>query len=96
MFNNSASLLKIYPEGCFIETSVLFRGMQYTQDLVGCQLKLRIFMISCIVFLCRGNIVEAHTQVLSLLKSEYSPEEIQGVINMTSIQDLQMQLDSLL
>ncbi|KAH7837450.1 hypothetical protein Vadar_014026 [Vaccinium darrowii] len=44
----------------------------------------------------KGNIVEAHTQVLSLLKSEYSPEEIQGVINMTSIQDLQMQLDSLL
>ncbi|KAF7140703.1 hypothetical protein RHSIM_Rhsim06G0154000 [Rhododendron simsii] len=43
-----------------------------------------------------SNIVEAHTQVLSLLKSEYSHEEIQGIINMTSIQDLQQQLDSLL
>ncbi|KAG5545462.1 hypothetical protein RHGRI_017825 [Rhododendron griersonianum] len=44
----------------------------------------------------RSNIVEAHTQVLSLLKSEYTHEEIQGIINMTSIQDLQQQLDSLL
>ncbi|XP_058220188.1 conserved oligomeric Golgi complex subunit 3-like [Rhododendron vialii] len=44
----------------------------------------------------KSNIVEAHTQVLSLLKSEYSHEEIQGIINMTSIQDLEQQLDSLL
>ncbi|KAL6222121.1 hypothetical protein ACLB2K_005513 [Fragaria x ananassa] len=41
------------------------------------------------------NIVEAHVQVLSLLKAEYSPEEIQGMIKMPSIQDLQAQLDTL-
>ncbi|KAJ7955372.1 Conserved oligomeric Golgi complex subunit 3 like [Quillaja saponaria] len=44
----------------------------------------------------KTNIVEAHVQVQSLLQSEYSPEEIQNVINMVSIQDLQTQLDSLL
>ncbi|CAL5375655.1 unnamed protein product [Camellia sinensis] len=44
----------------------------------------------------KTNIVEAHIQVQSLLKSEYSPEEMQGIINMVSIQDLQMQLDNLL
>ncbi|KAI8553255.1 hypothetical protein RHMOL_Rhmol05G0001400 [Rhododendron molle] len=44
----------------------------------------------------KNNIVEAHTQVLSLLISEYSHEEIQGIIKMTSIQDLQLQLDGLL
>ncbi|XP_052181598.1 conserved oligomeric Golgi complex subunit 3 [Diospyros lotus] len=43
----------------------------------------------------KTNIVEAHIQVQSLLKSEYSPEEIQS-INMVSIQDLQVQLDNLL
>ncbi|KAE9457762.1 hypothetical protein C3L33_10337, partial [Rhododendron williamsianum] len=65
-------------------------------DFVGGQLEKCILMIYCMLFLCRSNIVEAHTQVLSLLKSEYSHEEIQGIINMTSIQDLQQQLDSLL
>ncbi|KAK9274826.1 hypothetical protein L1049_022078 [Liquidambar formosana] len=44
----------------------------------------------------KTNIVEAHIQVQSLLKSEYSPEEIQSIINMVSIQDLQAQLDNLL
>ncbi|KAK9697401.1 hypothetical protein RND81_08G036100 [Saponaria officinalis] len=43
----------------------------------------------------KTNILEAHSQVLSLLKSEYSTEEIEG-INMVSIPDLQAQLDSLL
>ncbi|KAK9948175.1 hypothetical protein M0R45_003762 [Rubus argutus] len=43
----------------------------------------------------KTNIVEAHVQVQSLLKAEYSPEEMQG-INMPSIQDLQAQLDTLL
>ncbi|XP_074280825.1 conserved oligomeric Golgi complex subunit 3 isoform X2 [Silene latifolia] len=43
----------------------------------------------------KTNIVEAHTQVLSLLKSEYSSEEIKD-INMVLITELQAQLDSLL
>ncbi|XP_016651945.1 PREDICTED: conserved oligomeric Golgi complex subunit 3 isoform X2 [Prunus mume] len=44
----------------------------------------------------KTNIVEAHVQVQSLLKAEYTPEEIQGIINMPSIQELQAQLDNLL
>ncbi|XP_021804976.1 conserved oligomeric Golgi complex subunit 3 isoform X2 [Prunus avium] len=44
----------------------------------------------------KTNIMEAHVQVQSLLKAEYSPEEIQGIINMPSIQELQAQLDNLL
>ncbi|KAK4391914.1 Conserved oligomeric Golgi complex subunit [Sesamum angolense] len=44
----------------------------------------------------KTNIVEAHAQVHSLLKSEYSPEDIQNVVNMISIQDLQAQLDNLM
>lgn len=43
----------------------------------------------------RTNIVEAHVQVQSLLKSEYSPEEMES-IGMIPIPDLQAQLDSLL
>ncbi|XP_018449460.1 conserved oligomeric Golgi complex subunit 3 isoform X1 [Raphanus sativus] len=43
----------------------------------------------------KTNIVEAHTQVESLLKAEYSAEE-QASVNMISIQDLQTQLDNLL
>ncbi|ESQ27844.1 hypothetical protein EUTSA_v10018146mg [Eutrema salsugineum] len=43
----------------------------------------------------KTNIVEAHTQVESLLKAEYSAEE-QANINMISILDLQTQLDNLL
>ncbi|XP_059458289.1 conserved oligomeric Golgi complex subunit 3-like [Corylus avellana] len=44
----------------------------------------------------KTNIVEAHVQVQSMLKAEYSPEEIQNIINMVSIQDLQAQLCNLL
>ncbi|KAG8373876.1 hypothetical protein BUALT_Bualt11G0070900 [Buddleja alternifolia] len=44
----------------------------------------------------KTNIVEAHIQVQNLLKSEYSPQDIQNVVNMVSIQDLQAQLDNLL
>lgn len=44
----------------------------------------------------KTNIVEAHSQVHSLLKSEYSPEDIHNVVNMISIQDLQAQLDNLM
>ncbi|KAF8388671.1 hypothetical protein HHK36_025351 [Tetracentron sinense] len=43
----------------------------------------------------KTNIVEAHLQVQSLLKSEYSSEDIHS-IGMVSVQDLQIQLDSLL
>ncbi|CAN0920500.1 Conserved oligomeric Golgi complex subunit 3 [Linum grandiflorum] len=43
----------------------------------------------------KTNIVEAHIQVQSLLRAEYSPEE-QSSINMVSIADLQAQLDTLL
>ncbi|KAJ4968835.1 hypothetical protein NE237_015536 [Protea cynaroides] len=43
----------------------------------------------------KTNIVEAHLQLQSLLKSEYSPEEIQSIV-MVTIQDLQTQLDGLL
>lgn len=45
--------------------------------------------------ICRTNIIEAHTQVQNLLKSEYSPEDMQNV-NMVSIQELQAQLDNLM
>lgn len=48
------------------------------------------------LLLCRTNIVEAHIQVQSLLKAEYTPEEVQSIIKMVSIQDLQAQLDQLL
>ncbi|WOH11318.1 hypothetical protein DCAR_0830799 [Daucus carota subsp. sativus] len=44
----------------------------------------------------KTNIVEAHIQVQKLLESEYSSEELKGVIDMVSIHDLQAQLDSLL
>ncbi|KAK9099631.1 hypothetical protein Syun_026676 [Stephania yunnanensis] len=43
----------------------------------------------------KTNIMEAHLQLQSLIKSEYSSEDMQ-IINMVSIQDLQAQLDSLL
>ncbi|EXC13608.1 Conserved oligomeric Golgi complex subunit 3 [Morus notabilis] len=44
----------------------------------------------------KTNIVEAHVQIQSLLKSEYSPEEIQSIIKMPSTQDLEAQLDNFL
>ncbi|XP_050217227.1 conserved oligomeric Golgi complex subunit 3 [Mercurialis annua] len=43
----------------------------------------------------KTNIVEAHIQVQKLVKAEYSPEE-QSIINVTSIQQLQQQLDNFL
>lgn len=43
----------------------------------------------------KTNIAEAHAQVQSILKAEYSPEE-QNIINMVSIPDLQAQLDNFL
>ncbi|KAI3984512.1 hypothetical protein MKX01_034005 [Papaver californicum] len=43
----------------------------------------------------KTNILEAHSQVHALVKSEYSAEDLQ-IINLKSIQDLQTQLDSLL
>ncbi|XP_022754751.1 conserved oligomeric Golgi complex subunit 3-like isoform X2 [Durio zibethinus] len=43
----------------------------------------------------KTNIVEAHIQVLSVLKAEYSPEE-KNIINMVSIEELEAQLDNLL
>ncbi|KAJ0981003.1 hypothetical protein J5N97_009258 [Dioscorea zingiberensis] len=43
----------------------------------------------------KTNIVEAHVQLQSLVKSEYSAEEMQS-IGMVSIQELQAQLDNLL
>ncbi|CAA0828639.1 sec34-like family protein [Striga hermonthica] len=44
----------------------------------------------------KTNIVEAHIQVQTLLKTEYSPEDIQSIVNMVTIQDLQAQLDNLM
>ncbi|XP_043696778.1 conserved oligomeric Golgi complex subunit 3 isoform X6 [Telopea speciosissima] len=43
----------------------------------------------------KTNIVEAHLQLQSLLKSEYSPEDIQS-IGMATMQDLQTRLDGFL
>ncbi|KAL6585674.1 Golgi transport complex subunit 3 [Orobanche minor] len=44
----------------------------------------------------KTNIVEAHIQVQSLLKREYSHEDIQNVVNMISVQELQAQLDNMM
>lgn len=44
---------------------------------------------------CRTNILEAHLQLQTLLKSEYSTEEIES-IGMVTIQDLEAQLDGLI
>ncbi|KAG9158811.1 hypothetical protein Leryth_013698 [Lithospermum erythrorhizon] len=44
----------------------------------------------------KTNIVEAHIQVQSLLKSEYVHEDIQSVLSMISIPDLETQLDNFL
>ncbi|KAI3915837.1 hypothetical protein MKX01_013293 [Papaver californicum] len=43
----------------------------------------------------KTNILEAHSQVHALVKSEYSAEDLQ-IINLKSIQDLQTQLDNIL
>lgn len=44
----------------------------------------------------KTNIIEAHTQVQTLLRSEYSPEDIEKIGGLVSIADLQAQLDGLL
>ncbi|XP_019193627.1 PREDICTED: conserved oligomeric Golgi complex subunit 3 isoform X2 [Ipomoea nil] len=44
----------------------------------------------------KTNIIEAYSQVLSLLKKEYSPEDTQNILNMISLEDLEVKLDSLL
>ncbi|KZV25526.1 conserved oligomeric Golgi complex subunit 3 [Dorcoceras hygrometricum] len=70
------------------------------QELPGVMSKMKLYLQNpstrAILFKpIKTNIVEAHVQVQSLLKSEYSADEIHTV-NMVSAQELQSQLDSLL
>ncbi|KAF8769420.1 hypothetical protein HU200_006449 [Digitaria exilis] len=70
------------------------------QDLPKVMTKMRLYLQNpstrMILFKpIKTNIVEAHIQLQSLLKSEYSNEEMQS-IGMFPIADLQSQLDSLL
>jgi hypothetical protein len=70
------------------------------QDLPKVMMKMKLYLQNpstrTILFKpIKTNIVEAHVQVQSLLKTEYTSEEKQS-INMVSIQDLQTQLDNLL
>eukprot|EP00268_Persea_americana_P062426 TRINITY_DN80025_c0_g1_i1.p1 TRINITY_DN80025_c0_g1~~TRINITY_DN80025_c0_g1_i1.p1 ORF type:complete len:782 (+),score=145.88 TRINITY_DN80025_c0_g1_i1:239-2584(+) len=70
------------------------------QELPGVMMKMKLYLQNpstrSILFKpIKTNIVEAHVQVQSLLKSEYSPEEMES-IGMIPIPDLQAQLDSLL
>ncbi|CAD6265300.1 unnamed protein product [Miscanthus lutarioriparius] len=70
------------------------------QDLPKAMTKMRLYLQNpstrMILFKpIKTNIVEAHIQLQSLLKSEYSTEEMQS-IGMLPIPDLQSQLDSLL
>jgi len=70
------------------------------QDLPKVMTKMRLYLQNpstrMILFKpIKTNIVEAHVQLQSLLKSEYSTEEMQS-IGMLPIPDLQSQLDSLL
>ncbi|KAF8704468.1 hypothetical protein HU200_031421 [Digitaria exilis] len=70
------------------------------QDLPKVMTKMRLYLQNpstrMILFKpIKTNIVEAHIQLQSLLKSEYSTEEMQS-IGMLPIADLQSQLDSLL
>ncbi|RWR73099.1 conserved oligomeric Golgi complex subunit 3 isoform X1 [Cinnamomum micranthum f. kanehirae] len=70
------------------------------QELPGPMMKMKLYLQNpstrLILFKpIKTNIVEAHVQVQSLLKSEYSPEEMES-IGMIPIPDLQAQLDSLL
>ncbi|KAK1551215.1 hypothetical protein Q3G72_032182 [Acer saccharum] len=70
------------------------------QELPPVMVKMKLYLqnpsIRTILFkLVKTNIVEAHIQVQSLLKSEFSLEE-QSLINMISKTDLNAQLDGLL
>uniref|UniRef100_A0A0D6R7B6 Conserved oligomeric Golgi complex subunit 3 n=1 Tax=Araucaria cunninghamii TaxID=56994 RepID=A0A0D6R7B6_ARACU len=69
------------------------------QDLPGVVSKMKLYLQNpstrSILFKpIKTNIVEAHVQVLSLIKSEYSAEDI-AKIGMQTISDLQTYLDSL-
>ncbi|XP_047965809.1 conserved oligomeric Golgi complex subunit 3 [Salvia hispanica] len=75
-------------------------GSAIQQELPGVTGKMKLYLQNpttrSILFKpIRTNIVEAHTQVLNLLKAEYSAEDMQNV-NMVSIHDLQAQLDDLM
>ncbi|KAL1532935.1 Golgi transport complex subunit 3 [Salvia divinorum] len=75
-------------------------GSAIQQELPGVTGKMKLYLQNpttrSILFKpIRTNIVEAHTQVLNLLKTEYSAEDMQNV-NMVSIHDLQAQLDDLM
>ncbi|XP_073158276.1 conserved oligomeric Golgi complex subunit 3 [Henckelia pumila] len=70
------------------------------QELPGVMSKMKLYLQNpstrAILFRpIKTNILEAHVQVQSLLKSEYSTDDIHTV-NMVSVQELQSQLDSLL
>lgn len=69
------------------------------QDLPGVVSKMKLYLRNpstrSILFKpIKSNIVEAHAQVLSLLKSEYSAEDI-SKIGLRTLSDLQARLDSL-
>ncbi|XP_042031679.1 conserved oligomeric Golgi complex subunit 3-like [Salvia splendens] len=75
-------------------------GSAIQQELPGVTGKMKLYLQNpttrSILFKpIRTNIVEAHTQVLNLLKAEYSAEDMQNV-NMVSMHDLQAQLDDLM
>ncbi|KAJ6823791.1 conserved oligomeric Golgi complex subunit 3-like [Iris pallida] len=75
-------------------------GVVIQQDLPTVMKKMKLYLQNpstrMILFKpIKTNIVEAHSQLQSLIKSDYSEEEIKN-IGMVSIQDLQAQLDDLL
>ncbi|KAH7680011.1 Conserved oligomeric Golgi complex subunit 3 protein [Dioscorea alata] len=75
-------------------------GVAIQQDLPNVMNKMKLYLQNpstrMILFKpIKTNIVEAHVQLQSLVKSEYSSEEMQ-TIGMVSIQDLQAQLDNLI
>ncbi|KAJ0965336.1 hypothetical protein J5N97_026474 [Dioscorea zingiberensis] len=75
-------------------------GSAILQDLPNVMNKMKLYLQNpstrMILFKpIKTNIVEAHVQLQSLVKSEYSAEEMQS-ISMVSIRELQAQLDNLL
>ncbi|KAK1668330.1 hypothetical protein QYE76_056489 [Lolium multiflorum] len=75
-------------------------GTAIQEDLPKVMIKMRLYLQNpstrLILFKpIKTNIVEAHIQLQSLVKSEYSADEIQSM-GMLSISDLQSQLDSLM
>ncbi|XP_047330170.1 conserved oligomeric Golgi complex subunit 3 isoform X2 [Impatiens glandulifera] len=76
-------------------------GVAIQQELPGVVEKMKLYLQNpstrMILFKpIKTNIIEAHNQVQTLLKSEYSPEDIEGIINMVFIPHLQAELDKLL